>query len=205
MSRKIASLCLFAVLMTISASGHAFDGKREGFIFGFGFGPSVTTFTQNLAGVAENPETMDYENFDITSDRKYQTSLAVDFRIGQGLSEKLLFYYGERTTLFSMPVLDGTSIIANGIGGLGASYYLNETCPSIYIHGLVGFSTWAPLKSLGDSWVGFGLGAGVGYEFKSHWSFEGSINYGNPGREEDGIDATTNAIFVSVKVFSHAY
>lgn len=195
MSRKFAGLCLFAVLMAVSTPGHAFDGKRKGFVFGFGFGPSVTSYTQTMKSETES----------VTSDRDNHVSLATDFRIGMGLSEKLLLYFGERSTWFSIPVDNGTSIIANSIGGLGASYYLSETHPSIYIHGLVGFSTWAPLKSLGDSWAGFGVGAGAGYEFSSHWSFEGSVNYGNPGKEEDGIDKTTNAFSVCVKIFSHAF
>ena len=191
--------------MTVSTPGHAFDGKRKGFILGFGFGPSVTSFTQTLTGKVMNPETMNYESFDITSDRTNHVSLATDFRIGMGLSEKLLLYYAERSTWFSIPVLDGTSIIANSVGGFGASYYLSETCPSIYIHGIVGFSTWAPLKSLGDSWAGFGVGAGVGYEFSSNWSFEGSINYGNPSKEEGGIEGTTNALSICVEIFTHAF
>ena len=186
MGRFFAFLCLFAGIVAVSVPAHAFDGKRTGFILGFGAGPSVTSFTQTLS----------YGSDSYTSDRENKLSLATDFKIGAGVNERLLIYYINRTNWFSIENIIGDSvIIANSAGLLGMSYYFNETSPSPYIHGLVGISTWdAPFEDDSDAWIGFGIGAGFGYAFTQHLSFEASINYGNPGDSEGGLEVKSNAL-----------
>jgi opacity protein-like surface antigen len=197
MSRIFPFLCLLAGLMTVSTAGHAFDGQRKGFILGFGAGPSMTSFTQTIS----------YDGDSYTSDRENKIGAATDFKIGAGLNEQFLIYYVNRMTWFSLDNIIGESvIIGNSVGLLGVSYYLQETSPSPYILGLVGMSTWdAPFESDSDAWIGFGIGAGFGYEFSPHWSFEGTINYGNPGKEEGGLEVSSSAFSICATINFLAY
>lgn len=186
MRRFLVFLCLFAGIVAVSVPAHAFDGKRQGFILGFGAGPSVTSFTK----------TSSYGSASSTIDRKNKLSLATDFKIGAGVNEQLLIYYINRVNWFSMENLLGDSVvIANSCGLLGLSYYINETWPSPYFHGLLGISSWTePLERDSDALIGFGVGAGFGYAFTQHVSFEASINYGNPGDSGSYPEVKYNAL-----------
>jgi hypothetical protein len=164
------------VWLLIAAPVHAFDGRRGGFVLGFGVGPAVTSYTQALYAV-DGTEMW-------TSDRINRFGIGTDFKIGGGIGKRLLLYYVNRVSWFTLD--DGNdTIFANSVGLLGASYYFRNASPSFYILGLVGLSTWdAPFEENWNALVGLGLGAGLGWEFSRHWSLEATFNWGDPGGEQ---------------------
>lgn len=91
--------------------------------------------------------------------------------------------------------------IANGLGGVGITYSFRPIAPSGFITGGLGYSTWAlPFEEDADTWFGLGLTVGGGYEFSPHWSIEGNVIWGRPGKEELGLDASSNALTLKFTV-----
>lgn len=193
---SIALIAAFVLLSTFSEV-QAFDGKRKGFILGFGLGPGITSFTQTLAVGSES----------ITSDRENDFGVQTDFRIGAGLDEQLQVYWTTKVSWFSMDNVFGKSVtISNGVGGAGVTYYFSPLCPSWYVTGGLGVSSWtAPFENNSDAWYGFGLSGGAGYEFSRHWSVDVSFTYGQPGEEVYGIRAESNAFAVKACLNVLAY
>ncbi|MBP2681376.1 MAG: hypothetical protein H6Q78_1239, partial [Candidatus Krumholzibacteriota bacterium] len=76
---SIVAVTLFAT------SVHAFDGNRKGFILGGGLGPGWTSYAQGYG------DSFDGED---TSARETKFGLATDFKIGGGINEKIMVYYG---------------------------------------------------------------------------------------------------------------
>jgi hypothetical protein len=192
-SKTVCVLALVAILLGVSVS-HAFDGNRRGFILGGGIGAGLTSFSQEV----DSPIFGKLE-----TDRENKFALVTDFRLGGGFTEKFMLYYANKVAWFGMDSAAGKSVtIAHGIGLVGASYYFNVAAPSMYLVGSIGLSSWsAPFESDSESWSGFGITGGVGYEFATHWSVEGTLNWGNPGKGE----FTTNAFSVLVTVNGLAY
>ena len=199
--RGLIGCILIAVIMISATSASALDGTRKGFILGFGIGPGVTSWEQEISG--------SFLGISVSrkSDKESSFGLTTDFKIGGGITEQFLLYYENRVAWFNFDyaftdaqgnvILTESITFAHAIGLLGASYYLNVDAPSIYILGSVGLSTWsAPFESTWEeTWAGVGVSAGVGYEFAKHWSAEGTINFGKPGTELfPGIDYSINAL-----------
>jgi len=184
------SILVMAVLLLLSLvpSGFAFDGYRSGFILGFGLGPGITSFTQTVGAGTTS----------LTSDRENTFGIHTDFRIGGGINEQVQIYWISKVAWFSMDNIYGSSVtVANGMGGLGVTYYLLPQSPSWYFTGGLGFSTWAlPFESNSDTWYGLGMSGGAGYEFSPHWSVDLSFTYGNPNKDVMGINVKTNALSI---------
>lgn len=191
---RLASVATVAAMVLSATAVHAFDGNRKGFILGGGIGPVVTSYTVEV----------DDDFFgNYTTDRESKFGLATDFRIGGGINEKFMLYYANRVSWFGVDdeMEDGVTI-AHGIGLVGLSYYLEAAAPSVYFTGTVGISSWsAPFEEDSDTWSGFGIGGGVGYEFARHWSVEGVLTWGNPGDES----MTVSALSFFVTVIGIAY
>jgi hypothetical protein len=62
-----------------------------------------------------------------------------------------------------------------------------------------------PFEEGSDTWIGFGLFAGAGYEFSPHWSVEGDLIYGKPKDSEFGVDVSTSAFTIKASVNVLAY
>ena len=201
--RRLMVLAVIATILLVTTVAQAFDGNRKGFIIGFGVGPGYTSFTQTVKNVTTG--------FDETSDTENSFSFATDFKIGGGITDQFLLYYVNRVTWFGMEnALNENVTIANGVGGVGVSYYLETTAPAFYFLGSIGLSTWmTPFEDESSNWVGFGVSGGVGYEFAAHWGVEATVNYGNPKDEEtvmnNKIEASTSALAFVVTVYGLAY
>lgn len=183
----IVSLVLLSCVC-FSTDAYALDGKRKGFILSFGIGPSLTSYTQSVG--------------DFTSDRENDFGVGTDFRIGYAPSNQFMIYYTNKVTwiLGFENALDEKVTIVNGVGLLGLSYYFETAAPSIYFTGTIGVSSWSALEDSNDAWSGFGLGAGIGYEFSKYWSTEFNFMWGNPGDSIEGIEVETNAIGIMFTV-----
>ena len=195
---KVTQLALIACLTLCIATGaSAFDGNRKGFILGGGLGLGLTSFTQ----------TVEFLGTSTTSDRENKFAVMTDFKIGYGATEQVLIYYMSKVSWFSIENVYGNNVtIANGFGGAGVAYYFKPTGPSPYISGGLGMSTWMlPFEEGADTWVGFGLVVGGGYEFSRHYSIEGNLAWGKPGKEVGGVKASSNALSLMVTINALAY
>ncbi len=200
--RKAFFLILIVLItLFLIVSANAFDGKRKGFILGFGIGPGFTSFTQKLAGYDYY-----YGWMEIESDRETKVGIMTDFKIGYAPTDFYEIYYTSKVSWFGMESVGGDVTITNGLGALGTTYYFKPVAPSPFIAGGIGFSTWsAPFESNTDTWIGFGLFAGAGYEFTRHLNAELDLIWGKPGKTEYGIEASTNALSVKLTVNALAY
>jgi len=196
---RLWSLIVVVVLVAaMSVSVYAFDGQRKGFILGGGIGFGMTSFTQTVEGYGQS----------VTSDRENKGAFMTDFKIGWAPTEQIEIYYDSKVSFLGMTNALGSDVtVANGEGGIGMSYSLNMAAPTFFFTGGLGLATWSlPFEdNAPDTWVGFGLYGGVGYEFAKHYSAEFDIVYGNPSDSEFGIDASTSALTLKLTINALAY
>ena len=181
-------------LLCVSNLGFAFDNKRSGFIIGGLGGVGVVIWNQSVNGFESDTET--------------DIAVHVDFRIGGGFAgDRVMLYYWGAVNAFTMEnVLGDEVVIGCGFNGLGLSYYFKPTSPSFYVNTGLGVSLWNALSEPeAGYWWGFGLMAGIGYEFSTHWSTEFGIMWGNPSTEELGIKLQTNAFALTLSIIGIAY
>ena len=180
---------VLALLLVSAVPAGAFDGKRRGFVLGFGLGPGVSSYTQQLsvAGMGS-----------ATSSRETKAGVSTDFRIGFGPTEQVLVVYDEKVNWIPF----GYHVtLADGISSLTASYYLAKSAPSAFLTGGLGAAGWStPFESNSSSSVGFGMFVGGGYESAKLWNLEGSLGFGSPSGTEPGVKITTNTITFRVTV-----
>ncbi len=184
-SCMVLSVALVLILC-VTTVAQAFDGERQGFILGAGVGAGLTSYTQ----------TVSYGSLSETSNRENAFGIMSDFKIGYAPSNVMEIYWMSKVSWFGMEnALGGDVTIANGIGGLGVTYFFQPTAPSAFVSGGIGFSSWtAPFEEGADAWYGVGASAGAGYEFAPHWYVEGNVCWGNPSTEEYGVDFSTNSL-----------
>jgi len=193
--KRLTSALALAVLLASSTSASAFDNQLKGFILGVGVGGSWTSYTQEITGLGPP----------ITTDRENSFGFATDFKIGAGLNDQWLIYYVNRGSWFSLDnVLGETVTIFNSVGLIGASYFVTPAS-NTYVMALVGMATWSAPFEDSSAQLGFGLGAGVGYEFKEHWAVETTLNWGLPEDSESGVKVSTNAFALMVMITGLAY
>ena len=182
--RGLVAVITAAAVIVTATSVFALDGTRKGFVIGIGVGPGMTSYTIG------------------NSDRESKFALASDFKIGAGISEKLLVYYVSRVSWFSHDLPTETVTAANGIGLVGSSYYFKTDVPSFYVLGSVGLSSWSyPFESTSDTWTGLGVSVGAGYEFAKHYAAEATVNWGNPGSDNVDVDALSFMVTVGVLAY----
>ena len=108
-----------------------------------------------------------------------KVGFATDFKIGGMLGESVQLYYTSKTNFFSA---DG-ALTASNVAGTASGFNVN---------GMAGLAAWADFDW--DTEVGFGLGAGVGYEFVDLWIF----NLGGTWSRISGTDVINIAATVSI-------
>lgn len=186
---KVRIVAAFATLIMILSSTFAIaqEPNRKGFIIGFAAGGGYQAYEAEVTGGAEK-------------DRSHLFAFATNFRIGTGINEQLMIYYDTRTSWFGISE-EWTDESTAGIGvmGLGFSYFLEPRSPSVYLLGSIGISYMLWLGRL-DEWVGdgFGFSAGVGYEFRQHWAIEGTVLWGMPDHDVDGVKINSLAFLVTI-------
>jgi hypothetical protein len=123
-----------------------------------------------------------------TGDVASKLGAAADLRIGAVVSESVQLYLTSKSNFFSE---DG-ALVAAALHGLGLTH---EWESGFNINGTAGVATWIDFDWA--TYVGFGLGVGVGYEFTEYWV----VNLGGAwGRRED--DDVFN-ISLTIGVLSH--
>ena len=186
-------MLVVAWLALAAIPAEAFNNQRKGFVLGAGLGAAGTTFSQELKENGTLAEETDSET---------KPSVLSDFKIGFGPSDQMLIYYFSHVTWFSIEnVFENDVTIANGVGGLGVTYFLRPQAPCWFVEGGIGFASWAtPFEENSRSMTGFGIWLGAGHEFSRHWMVEVSVGSGNPSDEEYDLKATTKATTIGISV-----
>lgn len=179
------------LLQTFSSTAFSWDAQRKGFILGFGAGPGVTSFQQDIA-------VWDSELGWIPAkvDRQSKATIMTDFRIGYSPDNNWEVYYSSKVSWFAArDVFSEEVTIADGLSTLGATYYFRPQAPSAFVCSGIGVATWdLPFESHPpNTWFGLGLFTGVGYEFTPHMGVELDFLWGNPGKFTHGIDEGSNS------------
>ena len=134
------------LLLTIS-NLFAFDGKREGFIFGGGIGSG------HLSQSTES-----------------NIVFLTNFKIGYAPSNTLEIFYISKVSWWGAS--DGDLVIL-GLGAVAATFYLDNTSETgWFASGGIGYSNSGRPLGNGNSDFGLGFFGGGGYEFAPHWSVE---------------------------------
>ncbi|HWR83933.1 MAG TPA: hypothetical protein VN285_11585 [Candidatus Deferrimicrobium sp.] len=204
---KLMQVALIACLMlAMTSTALGFNGQRKGFIIGGGLGIGLTSVSQ----------TFKVGSVSIDTDSESKAGFQSDFKIGFGATEQVLVYWSSKVSWFSAdyvvynPILDDfvaeAMTTASGFGGVGLTYYFKPVAPSPYVSGGLGFSTWAlPFEEGAETYIGFGLSIGGGYEFARHWSVEGDLVWGKPSKDIGGVDVSYNPLTIRVAVVGVAY
>jgi hypothetical protein len=192
---------ILIVILVLSAVSFGLDGRKTGFVFGIGGGPSFTTYNQDESGFPESPQ--------------FNTlGFATDFVIGYGFNENFLLTYFSNVNWFSLHnVNDENVIISNGNSGIGAFYFFNESrprsfTPSPYVFGGLGWSSWSTPFEQGQnstSWLGLGATVGVGYEFIQHLGVQLNVFTTDPSAQSGGVNVQSNSIGFQLDLVGLAY
>jgi opacity protein-like surface antigen len=164
MSRCVLLFGLVLFLSTSTASHAA--AQREKFIIGFGIGPGFTSG-------------------DVDPNFGSKVGFATDFKIGAMLGESVQLYYTSKASFHSA---DG-ALTATNVAGPGVTY---EMASGFNVNGMAGLAAWTDFDW--DTEVGFGLGAGVGYEFADLWI----LNLGGTWGRISDTDVISIAATISI-------
>ena len=180
---------LFCFVFAIFAHDlSAKSSNRKGFVFGLGVGGGLTlyeTTEYQITFLDVPPYVMDrYVDGSGSS-----PGLATDFKIGYGISDKLMLLYTNKVLWFSFQDPDWSEAQATVTGAsmLSMTYFFKPTAPSLFASAGAGVSTWGafPATEEDESWLGLGLFAGVGFEFAPHWMIEFTSLVGLGGTDDD--------------------
>ena len=165
--------------------------ERKGFFLGLGLGPGLISYKRG------------YENNNSSFDRQNKITFMSDFKIGYAPTDHLAIYWMSKVAWFNLDRnFEDKNLYINGLGGIGASYFVNKSAPSPYFNGGIGFSTFMPLiENDGVNFTGLGISAGAGYEFVSHWSAEINFTYGKPSYEGSYINIAALRLTVNYLLY----
>ena len=171
------ALPLFALLLALPLAAHAFDGRREGFLFGLGFGPGYQSIEQEWLIGGELSQRKD-------SDSTFGMAL----QFGYGLTDHLVLGWvldlgsdtnDDETKLLGTKVKRGSTRFE--IDGFSATYFFKKRAPSPFVEAVIGTARW---DDGGDNVLdGLGLAGSIGYEVRRHWMLKGTVGWGTPSAE----------------------
>ncbi len=184
--RSIAIVSLAALALPCSTAAVPDEG-REGPFLELGVGPGLNSYSQQQEAFG----VVQFER-----DRVSEASLATNAKLGVGMTDHLLLYGVSRMGWHAYdPGFEERVTVADGVTGLGLSYYTYPLPPSVYLMLAGGVASWAtPFESDGDTWLGPGFLAGFGYEWSELWSIEGTGMWGKPGESSGAIETDTDAL-----------
>lgn len=194
-------LIVFGLLIISNVFG--FDGKRKGFLLGFGLGYSNVSYKQ----------TIEAYNEDFTSPTETEAAFATDFKIGFAPNESFEIYYSSKVAWFSIEnIYENDVSISDGVGTISVSYFTASGLKtpgwvaSPFVSAGFGFSAWStPSEKNSDSWTGSGFFVGGGYEFAKHYRLELNYFSNNPSIEEDGYTFTTESSVIMLTISAMAF
>ena len=174
---------MLAVLLLTASEAEA-QKPRKGFILNLGAGPAFTNF--KFAG----------DGFEGSGESKI--AVGTDFKIGYAASDQLMIYYSNDAAFFSYDIgVAGFDdyLVASGLSGLGATWFLKPRAPSAYLDATIGIAAWNEISTddgTVDGITGAGLSVGGGLEFARHWLADGELIVGRPrGDFDEGYNIMT--------------
>ncbi len=193
-------LTLTALLLTLPMAAHAFDGRRAGFLLGFGLGPIYQSVEQEWLIAGESSSRDD-------SDSAFGTTI----QFGYGLTDRLVLGWvwglgsdtdDDETKLLGTSVTRGSTSFK--INGFGAAYFFNQRAPSPFVEAVIGTARW---DDGGDNaFDGPGLAASIGYEVRKNWMVKGTFGWGTPNAEATvGAQEVEAEVTGLIAVFSAGY
>lgn len=193
------ALLLAGALLCAATASFAWDGTRKGFVLGLGAGGGLASFKTT---------TRSFEG-----ERQNDFALMTDFKAGFAPNQQLAIFWMSKVSWFGRDytIITGpfssekvSFTVANGVGGLGMSYYFRPEGSSPYVTGGLGFSSWGtPFEEGSEALYGFGFVLGAGYEFAKHWSLEANLALGRPDNEDFNYGINTLAARVTINVLGY--
>jgi hypothetical protein len=193
--RILFTLTLLGALVALPAESAVFDGNRKGFLLDLGLGGGFQSTSQEWDLFGETLETDDSGG-----------GVAVNFKIGYGFNNKLILTYTSNGVSSSSEDAVGDSYTSTfSVGGIGLTYFLKESAPSLFFDATLGFSSW----DNGEGGLsGGGFAAGAGYEFRKNWLVSADLGFGAPSDEQelfgDTIKVDSTGLTIGVNV-SHIW
>lgn len=147
MSLRILGIALVLTLLG-AADARAFDGRRQGFVLGFGAGPGKLIDTEG--------------DFDVAG-------VQTDLKIGSGINDRTIIQYTGKQFWHT----ENSIFYTQAFPMLGVTRYLKPTGPSAFVSGAAGASILAFFTGEeGGLSGGIAAYAGGGYELARHWNVE---------------------------------
>ena len=180
---------LLALMILTASSANAWDGERQGFLLGIGFGAGFNSYTG-----------IQYDPVSSKSEDNATFAFAASPRIGYAINNRVGFYYSRHPLVFSVENEANKDItIISCIEALQVHYYLNDVAPSFYFGVGAGVGYFFDDKTSNyseDSLKGIGIIGTVGYEPIKHVSTELSLHYKSPqqGASDLGISLLVNVL-----------
>jgi len=178
------SAMLFACVLSITcASAYAWDGEREGFLLGVGFGVGLESYSG-----------IEYDYVGLDSEDNSTLAFAMSPRVGYAPCNQLGFYYSRHPFIFSTKNEAGEDItLISCTEALMAQYYLQDSAPSVYFGfgaGVGYFMEYEVSNYSDDALKGLGLLGTVGYEPIKHFSAELSLHFKLPQESASDFGAS---------------
>lgn len=152
MQRQLIAAAVGTMLLASSYQGaSAWDGKRKGFLLGYGAGIGWADYERNRHGT--------------------QRGVNTNLKIGWGVNDKTLIYYSGHSFLTTEGGGGGVTLLVQPTATV--SYYFSSDSPAPYATAGIGFGGDINVDGFRP---GFHAIVGLGYEAFRHWSLEFNVN-----------------------------
>jgi len=197
-SQAALVVIILCFVLTMAVNGFAFDKERKGFILGFGLGPGFSSYSQSIDSVSVG----------IDSEDLSKVALLTNFKIGYAPTNQIMVYWMSKVNWFgredtvqtTTSTREETITAANGVGGLGITYFFRPKAPSLYLTAGGGFAVRSEPFRGTDSWMSLGLAGAIGWEFKPNWGLELSAIWGEPTHEDAPYEYQANFLGVGLSI-----
>lgn len=139
--------------------------------------------------------------------RRNKFEIPIDVRIGYGLSERLILHLAAESNWYQDAFGNlGSKTFYQNIYGVGGTYYLYDSSPSIFLIGTVGLGMLDILETAKTAEYGRGTSLGFGAEIVKHFNVHGSFTFLNTRKTlVPNLTSRTNTVVFRVLVSLNWY
>ena len=158
-------LTIFLAVIFFAANVAAFDGEREGIIFGggAGFAPLADWHIKGFSTMGEN-----------------KPGIALCLFAGYAFDESFMVVFQKEGVIHTIESVDGEnqSVLQGFTGGV-IYYYFGDVGSSFFLTSGIGVQNYSVFDGINLSHTSdFGFQVGGGYELREHLQIYGSFTYG---------------------------